>query len=288
MLDQLERDDLVTAESVPLISLRHGAQMPQLGLGTWPLSNREAERAVVSAVEAGYRLFDTAYAYANEEGVGRGMRASGLPREELFVTTKLNGQWHGVEAAQDAWAGSAQRLGVDYIDLFLIHWPLPRQDRYVDAVRGLAKLLEDGRVRAIGTSNFKPAHLDRVITEAGIVPDVNQIQLSPYTTRGEARAYHAEQGIVTQSWSPLGLGGELLREPAIRQVAKHHSKSPAQVILRWHIELGLSAVPKSANPKRMAENIDIFDFALSDAEIAALSALDRGEASADDSDVMGH
>jgi 2,5-diketo-D-gluconate reductase A len=262
--------------------------MPQLGLGTWPLSNREAERVVVSAVEAGYRLFDTAYAYGNEEGVGRGMRASGLPREELFVTTKLNGQWHGVEAAQDAWAGSAQRLGVDYIDLFLIHWPLPRQDRYVDAVRGLATLLEDGRVRAVGTSNFKPAHLDRVITEAGIVPDVNQIQLSPYTTRDEARAYHAEQGIVTQSWSPLGLGGELLREPAIREVAKHHSKSTAQVILRWHIELGLSAVPKSANPKRMAENIDIFDFALSDAEIAALSALDRGEASADDSDVMGH
>jgi 2,5-diketo-D-gluconate reductase A len=276
------------SHAAPLLELTHGAQMPQIGLGTWPMSNREVERAVISAVEAGYRLVDTAYAYGNEEGVGRGLRGCGLPREELFVQTKLNGQWHGVEEVADAWAGSIERLGVDYIDLFLIHWPLPAQDRYVDAVRGLGRLLEDGRIRAVGTSNFKPAHLERVINEAGIVPDVNQIQLSPYTTRDEARAYHALHGIVTQSWSPLGLGRELLSEDVIVEIAEHHGRSPAQVVLRWHVELGLAAVPKSARAERMAENIALFDFALSAAEVAAISALDRGEAYADDSDVIGH
>ena len=278
----------MTPGSVPLMVLRHGAQMPQLGLGTWPMSNREAERAIVAAAEVGYRLFDTAYAYHNEEGVGRGLAACGVPREELFVTSKLDGPWHGVEGVQEAWAASAKRLRVDYIDLFLIHWPLPRQDRYVDAVRGLAKLLEDGRVRAFGGSNFKPTHLDRVLAESGIVPDVDQIQLSPYTTRDEARAYHAAHGIVTQSWSPLGLGRELLREPVILEIAARHERSAAQVVLRWHIQLGLSAVPKSAKAQRMLENIEVYDFELSDAEVAALSALDRGEEFAEDSDVIGH
>jgi 2,5-diketo-D-gluconate reductase A len=278
----------MTPGSVPLMVLHHGAQMPQLGLGTWPMSNKEAERAIVTAAEAGYRLFDTAYAYGNEEGVGRGLRACGVPREELFVTTKLNGEWHGIEGAQEAWVASTKRLGVDYIDLFLIHWPLPRQDRYVDAVRGLAKLLDGGRVRAIGGSNFKPAHLDRVVAESGIIPDVNQIQLSPYTTRDEARAYHAEHVIVTQSWSPLGLGRELLRDTVILEIAGRHDKSAAQIVLRWHIQLGLSVVPKSANPQRMVENIEVYDFELSEDEVAALSALDRGEAFADDSDVIGH
>jgi 2,5-diketo-D-gluconate reductase A len=189
---------------------------------------------------------------------------------------------------QEAWAASAKRLGVDYIDLFLIHWPLPRQDRYVDAVRGLAKLLEDGRVRAFGGSNFKPAHLDRVLAESGIVPDVNQIQLSPYTTRDEARAYHAAHGIVTQSWSPLGLGRELLREPVILEIAARHEQVGGA---------GRPALAHPARPQRRAEvrqpaadgeNIDVYDFELSDAEVAALSALDRGEAFADDSDVIGH
>jgi 2,5-diketo-D-gluconate reductase A len=262
--------------------------MPQLGLGTWPLSDSEAEQAVVDGVAAGYRLFDTAYAYGNEQGVGKGLRACGLPREELFITTKLNGAWHGYEAAQEAWADGARRLDVDYIDLLLIHWPLPAQDRYVDAWRGLAKLLEDAKVRAIGTSNFKPAQLDRLLDEVGVVPDVNQIQLSPYTTRDAARAYHAEQGIVTQSWSPLGLGRELLREPVIVETAQLHGRTPAQVVLRWHIELGLAAVPKTQQPARMASNIDLFDWSLSAAEVQAISQLDKGEAFADDSDVIGH
>lgn len=272
----------------PTVRLTHGALMPQVGLGTWPMSGAEAESAVVAAVQAGYRLFDTAYAYGNEDGVGRGLRACGLPREELFVTTKLNGQWHGYLEAQEAWAQSAQRLAVDYIDLFLIHWPLPGQDRYVDAFRGLARLLEDGKVRAIGASNFKPAHVQRVIEETGIVPDVNQIELNPYTTRPLAREYHAEHGIVTQSWAPIGHGRELLRERAIVEIAQAHKRTPAQVVLRWHVQLGLTVVPKSSRPERMAENIAIFDFTLSDEEIAAISALDQGEDYADDSDVMGH
>jgi 2,5-diketo-D-gluconate reductase A len=272
----------------PTLVLEHGALMPQLGLGTWPMSSREVECAVIAAVEVGYRLFDTAYAYGNEEGVGRGLRACGLPREQLFVTTKLDGPWHGFNEVQEAWTASAGRLGVDYIDMYLIHWPLPAQDRYVDAFRGLGALLADGRVRAIGGSNFKPAHLERVLAETGIVPDVNQIQLSPYTTRDAARAYHAEHGIVTQSWSPLGLGRELLHEPVIVQIAQRHGRSTAQIVLRWHVALGLSAVPKSGRPERMAANIDIFDFELSQDEVAAISALDRGESHADDSDVIGH
>jgi 2,5-diketo-D-gluconate reductase A len=272
----------------PTLKLTHGAQMSQIGLGTWPMSDDEAESAVVAGVEAGYRLFDTAYAYGNEEGVGRGLRACGLPREELFVTTKLNGQWHGYLEAQQAWADSARRLGVDYIDLFLIHWPLPSQDRYVEAFRGLGRLLEDGKVRAIGGSNFKPAHLQRVIEETGLVPDVNQIELNPHTIREGSRAYHADNAIVTQSWAPIGHGRELLREPAIVEIARAHERTPAQIVLRWHIELGCAVIPKTSRPERMAENIAIFDFTLGADELAAISALDRGEGHADDSDVFGH
>jgi 2,5-diketo-D-gluconate reductase A len=275
--------------TAPMMHLRSGVLMPQLGLGTSPMSSREVEPAIVAAVEAGYRLFDTAYAYGNEEGVGRGVRACGIPREQLFITSKLNGPWHGYEGVQEAWAGSVERLGFDYVDLFLIHWPLPAQDRYVDAVRGLAKLLEDGRIRAFGVSNFKPAHLDRVLRETGLVPDVNQIHLNPYLTRDELRAYHTAHGILTQSYNPLGGGGEVLAEPVIVATAERHDKTPAQVILRWHMQLGLAAVPKSQQPERISQNIDVFDWTLTDAEVAAIAALDRGEgAVAWDSDVKGH
>ncbi|MGD0980755.1 MAG: aldo/keto reductase [Solirubrobacteraceae bacterium] len=275
--------------AAPMLHLRSGVLMPQLGLGTSPMSSREVEPAIVAAVEAGYRLFDTAYAYGNEEGVGAGVRACGIPREQLFITSKLNGPWHGYEGVQEAWAGSVERLGFDYVDLFLIHWPLPAQDRYVDAVRGLAKLLEDGRIRAFGVSNFKPAHLDRVLRETGLVPDVNQIHLNPYLTRDELRAYHTAHGILTQSYNPLGGGGEVLAEPVIVATAERHDKTPAQVILRWHMQLGLAAVPRSQQPERMRQNIDVFDWTLTDAEVAAIAALDRGEgAVAWDSDVKGH
>jgi len=247
------------------------------------------EQAVATAIGLGYRLVDTAENYGNERGVGRGLKASGVPRDELFVTTKFNKRWHGVELAAEACQRSTDRLGLDYVDLLLIHWPNPQQDRYVQAWRGLVRLLEDGRVRAIGTSNFKPAHLDRIIAETGVVPDVNQIQLSPTVTRDSARDYHAGHGIVTQSWSPIGgQRNDVLREPVVAEVAERHGRTPAQIVLRWHMELGLAAVPKSSDPVRLKQNLDIFDFSLSADEVAAISALDQGDAAGADSDAFGH
>jgi 2,5-diketo-D-gluconate reductase A len=262
--------------------------MPRLGLGTWPMGDREAERVVAEAIGLGYRLIDTAHAYGNETGVGRGVRASGVPRDELFITTKLNAQWHGRREARDAFEMSAARLGVDHIDLFLIHWPNPWLDRYVEAFQGLVDLMEAGRLRAVGLSNFKPEHTQRVIDGTGVVPDVNQIELNPRVTREGVRAFHAERGIVTESWSPLGKGGDLLADPAITAIAGRRGRTPAQVVLRWHIELGLVPVPKSSSPERLAQNLAVFDLSLTPEEVAAISALDRGESAAQDSDRYGH
>ncbi len=262
--------------------------MPQIGLGTYPMSSREVERAVGEAVQAGYRLFDTAYIYRNEEGIGRGVAACGVPREQLFITTKLNGNSHGFEEAQAACVASLRRLGLDYVDLYLIHWPLPAQDRFVDAWRGHIKLKADGLARAIGVSNFKAAHIDRLIAETAVVPAVNQIELCPYTTREELRAYNQSHQIVTQSWSPIDLGGRLLREPLLTALAKRYAKTEAQIVLRWHVQLGLSAIPKSSRPDRIAANIDVFDFTLSAEEVTAISLFDRGEAYAQDSDRVGN
>ena len=275
--------------TIPTLRLRHGAEIPQLGLGTSPMGDDEAERVVADAVAAGYRLIDTAEAYGNEVGVGAGLRASGVPREELFVTTKFNKRWHGKDLAAQAYEGSVDRLGLDYLDLLLIHWPNPGQDRYVQAWDGLVALLESGRVRAIGTSNFTPAHLDRIVTETGVVPDLNQIELNPLVSRPEPRAYHAASGIVTESWSPLGgNGAEVLAEPAVARIAAETGRTPAQVVLRWHVQLGLVAVPKSADPDRLRQNLDVFGFELTEEQVAALSALDRGESAAVDADSFGH
>ncbi len=274
--------------AVPEVTLANGVRMPQLGLGTWPMGDRETERTVALALELGYRLIDTAYAYRNERGVGRGIRAAGIPREELFVTTKLNGEWHGVREAQEALAASTERLGLDVVDLYLIHWPLPAQDRYVAAWQGLVELLEQGRARAIGVSNFKPSHVERLIAETGVTPHVNQIQLDPTVARAGPRAFHERHGIVTESWSPLGKGGPLLAEPAIVSVAERHGRTPAQVVLRWHLELGLVAIPKSSSRDHLRENLDVADFRLAPDEAAAISALDRGEDAAHDSDLIGH
>ena len=252
------------------------------------MSDREAERVVAEAIGIGYRLIDTAHAYRNEAGVGRGVRAGGVPREELFLTTKLNAQWHGVREAHDAFAMSAERLGVEYIDLFMIHWPNPDLDRYVDAYAGLVELMEAGLIRAVGLSNFKPAHIERVIRATGVVPDVDQLELNPRVTREAVRAYFVEHGILAESWSPIGKGGDLLAEPAITAIAARHARTPAQVVLRWHIEIGAVPVPKSAHPERLRQNLEIFDFALAPAEVGAISALDRGESAAVDSDVYGH
>jgi len=282
-------DGQMTSTTAPTVTLLHGAEMPRLGLGTSPMDDGVTEQAVATAIGLGYRLVDPAENYGNERGVGRGLKASGVPRDELFVTTKFNKRWHGVELAAEACQRSTDRLGLDYVDLLLIHWPNPQQDRYVQAWRGLVRLLEDGRVRAIGTSNFKPAHLDRIIAETGVVPDVNQIQLSPTVTRDSARDYHAGHGIVTQSWSPIGgQRNDVLREPVVAEVAERHGRTPAQIVLRWHMELGLAAVPKSSDPVRLKQNLDIFDFSLSADEVAAISALDQGDAAGADSDAFGH
>ena len=272
----------------PTVQLIHGSAMPVLGFGTSPLQGAEAATAVRTAIETGYRLIDTAENYHNEDAVGRGIRESGIDRAELFVTSKFNRQWHSVAGVQRAHEASLDRLGLDYLDLLLVHWPNPDQDHYVDAVRGLGELLDSGALRAIGTSNFKPAHLQRVLDETGIVPDVNQIQLNPYTTREASRAFDAEHQIVTESYSPIGANSDLRSDPVINEVARHHGKSAAQVILRWHVQLGLVPIPKSGNPDRMAENFDIFDFELADADMDAITRLDRGENQATDSDVFGH
>jgi 2,5-diketo-D-gluconate reductase A len=273
--------------TAPSIRLANGVEMPAVGLGTSPLNDRDSERIVAAALDAGYRLIDTAENYRNEVGVGRGIRASGVDRDEVLVTTKLNKRWHGVDEAQQAWANSAERLGLDRIDLLLIHWPNPQQDRYVDAWRGMMQLLEDGRVRAIGVSNFKPSHLDRLIDETGVTPHVNQIELDPRMSRREERAYHEAHGIVTESWSPLGAGGWLLREPAIREVAERHGRSPAQIVLRWHVQLGLVAIPRTSKRERLPENLDVFDFELSSDDMDVLASLDGSEQPTD-SDRFGH
>ena len=272
----------------PTLVLVSGARIPQLGLGTWPMDDATAERVVPTAVEAGYRLVDTSENYANEHGVGRGLRASGVPREELFVTTKFNKQWHSVDGARRACEASLERLGLDYLDLLLVHWPNPAQDRYVDAFRGLLELRRDGLLHAVGTSNFTPAHLQRVIDESGVTPDVNQLQLSPYIVQEKGRAFATRHGIVVMSWSPLGRGPELRSDPLVTELARRHGRTPAQVLLRWHIELGLVPVPKSEDPQRLRENFAVFDFTLTPEDVARLSALDRGDELLLDPETFGH
>ena len=273
---------------VPSIRLNNGKTIPQLGFGTSPLNEREVVPAVVTAIEAGYRHIDTAYRYNNEAGVGQGIRESGIPRDDLFVTTKLDGPFQGDDRAISGLDESLRRLGIEYVDLLLIHWPLPQRDQYVSTWKTFEKLLAAGKSRSIGLSNFKPAHIERLLTETSVRPAVNQIQLNPRITRPEHRAYDSEQDIVTEAWSPLGAGNDLLQDPILISIAEKYGKSPAQVVLRWHIDLGIVAIPRSRHPRRIAENIDIFDFALTREEVAAISALDTGQEPRVDSDRTGH
>ena len=273
---------------VPTMQLASGVDIPALGFGTWPLDDREAERMVAAALDVGYRLFDTAEEYGNERGVGRAIRSSGVDPAELFVTTKFNRRWHGVEEVQQAWANSAERLGLDQIDLLLIHWPNPQHGRYVDAWRGMLRLIEDGKVRAIGVSNFTPAHLQRLLDETGVAPHVNQIQLNPRLPRAEERRFHEAHAIVTESWAPIGSGRDLLREPVIEDIARERGKTPAQVVLAWHVQLGIVAIPRTSNPSRLPENLDVFDLELSHADLDRLATLDRHGAGALDPESFGH
>ncbi|WP_204058975.1 aldo/keto reductase [Microbispora corallina] len=259
-----------------LITLNNGVVMPRLGLGVWQVSDGEAEKAVLTALEQGYRGVDTAKLYHNERGVGRAVHASGLPRDELFVTTKLWNDEHDSDKALRAFDASMDRLGLDVLDLYLIHWPAPRQGKYVQAWRALEKLYAEGRVRAIGVSNFTVEALRRLLDETDVVPAVNQIELHPWLPQRELRAFHAEHGIATEAWSPLGQGRGLLDLPVLAEIGARHGKTAAQVVLRWHLQLGNVVIPKSVTPSRIAENIDVFDFELSPEEMAAVDALDAG------------
>ena len=278
----------MSTPATPTLALSTGDRIPQVGLGTWPMDDATVERVVPTAVEAGYRLFDTAENYENERGVGRGLRATGVPREELFVTTKFNKKWHSVDGVRQACEASLERLNLDYLDLFLIHWPNPDQDRYVEAFQGLLELRRTGLVRAIGTSNFTPAHLQRLIDETGSAPEVNQLQISPYVVQEKGRAFAAQHGILVQSWSPLARGPGLRSEPVVTELAHKYGRTPAQIVLRWHIELGLVPVPKSEDPQRLRENIAVFDFTLTPEEVAQLAALDRGTELVLDPETFGH
>ncbi|MEU3953819.1 aldo/keto reductase [Streptomyces achromogenes] len=263
------------SSNVPPIILNNGVEMPQLGYGVWQVPDDEAERSVATALQAGYRSIDTAAIYGNEEGTGKAIAASGLPREEIFVTTKVWNSDQGYDATLRAFDTSLAKLGLDYVDLYLIHWPLPSRDAYVDTYKAFEKLYADKRVRAIGVSNFLPEHLRRLTEETSVVPAVNQIELHPHLQQRASRAVHEELGIATEAWSPLGQGKGLLEVPAIVAIARKHDRTPAQVVLRWHLQLGNIVIPKSVTPSRIEENIAVFDFSLDDEDLAAISALNE-------------
>ncbi len=261
---------------VPAIILNDGVEIPQVGLGVFKVRDEHASSVVQTALAAGYRSVDTAAVYRNEVGVGAGLRDSGIPRQDVFVTTKVWNDDQGYDATVAAFGASSARLGLDVIDLYLVHWPCPRMDRYVDTWRALIDLRARGLVRSIGVSNFMPEHLTRVIEETGVVPAVNQIELHPRLQQEELRAFHAEHGIATQAWSPLAKG-RLLDDPVVTGLASAHGVTAAQIVLRWHVQLGNVVIPKSVTPRRIAENIDLFGFSLSEDEMSAMATLDRDE-----------
>ncbi|MFH8557717.1 aldo/keto reductase [Streptomyces celluloflavus] len=264
---------------VPSITLNNGTAMPQLGFGVWQVPDDEAATAVGHALDAGYRSIDTAAIYGNEEGTGKALAASGIARADLFITTKL---WNG---ASETWTRdsvlrefdtSLTKLGLDYVDLYLIHWPRAMRDDYLTIWRAFEEISESGRAKAIGVSNFQPAHLTRLLAETSVVPAVNQIELHPHFQQPDLRAVHAKHGIATEAWSPLGQGKGLLTDPVLVRLAEKHGKSPAQIVLRWHLQLGNVVIPKSVTPSRIAENFDVFGFELDDADLSEIAALDKG------------
>jgi diketogulonate reductase-like aldo/keto reductase len=258
----------------PTRPLNDGRTLPALGLGTYGLRGDDGIASVVSALDAGYRLIDTALNYENEREVGEGVRASPVDRADIAVTTKLPGRHHGFDETLRSFDESLAGLGLDYVDLYLIHWPLPAVDKYVDSWRAMIRLRGEGLVRSIGVSNFTAAHLERLVGETDVVPAVNQIELHPLFPQREMRAVHEKHSIVTESWSPLGSG--VGRESLITSIAEAHAVTPAQVVLRWHLQLGAVPIPKSADEQRQRENLDVFRFELTDAEVEAISTLESG------------
>ncbi|MHB1065694.1 MAG: aldo/keto reductase [Georgenia sp.] len=266
--------------SVPQWTLNDGHNLPAIGLGTWRMDDAGARTAVADAIRTGYRLIDTAATYENEVGVGQGIADSGVPREEIVVTSKVRGDDQGYESTLRAFESTRRDLGLEYLDLYLIHWPLPRLDTFVETFRALVKLRVDGLVRSIGVSNFTAEHLDRLIAETGVTPAVNQIEMHPAFPQSALRADHAARNVLTQSYQPLGRG-RLLDAPAVAEAARFHGVTPAQVILRWHHQLGALPIPKSADPARRGENLDIFRFNLRAWELDRISALESSRYGAD-------
>jgi 2,5-diketo-D-gluconate reductase A len=275
----------ISTTQMPSVALRGDVDIPQLGFGTFQVPPEQTVEVVLRALDAGYRHIDTASAYRNEAQVGQAIRASGLDRDEIFVTTKCFNDDHGHEQARRAFKDSLDRLELDHIDLYLIHWPVPAHDRYVETWRALIELRDEGLVRAIGVSNFQPAHLRRIIEETGETPAVNQVELHPYLQQPGLRREHRELGIVTEAWSPLAQGA-VLGDHVVKALARQHGKTPAQVVLRWHTQIGNVVFPKSVTAERIEENLDIFDFDLSERELDLLADLDRGERIGPDPDTF--
>jgi diketogulonate reductase-like aldo/keto reductase len=264
------------ATAVPDLTLLDGVEMPQLGFGVFQIPPEETQERVEEALAVGYRHVDTAAAYRNEAGVGAAIAATGVRREDVFVTTKLWNSAQGYDSTLEAFEKSIGRLGTDHVDLYLIHWPLPSRDLYLDTWRAFEKIKEEGGARAIGVSNFRVEDLERIEAEAEQRPTVNQIELHPRLQQAELRAWHADHDVVTEAWSPLAQG-ELLEDETIATIAAHNERTPAQVVLRWHLQLGNVVIPKSATPERIRENFELFDFALSEDDMAAIERLDAGE-----------
>ena len=268
------------------LTLNDGRTAPQLGFGVWQIDDSVATESVAKAIQTGYRSVDTAAIYGNEKGTGEGLRRGGVPREEIFLTTKLWNADQGFDSTLRAFDKSLKLLGTDYVDMYLIHWPMPAKGNYVDTFKAMIRLREEGRIRSVGVSNFNPAHLDHLIAETGVTPVVNQIELHPDFQQNNVVKHHREKNIITEAWSPLGQGGDLLKNPTLVQIAKAHGKSVAQVILRWHLQTGHMVIPKSQTPARIEENFDVFDFLLSTADMQKIAALDAGHRIGPDPDIL--
>ena len=272
---------------VPNLTLNTGAQIPQLGFGVFQVPPDEVVEPVRTAIEAGYRSIDTAAAYGNEEGVGKAIAESGVRREDLFVTTKLWNDRQGYDSTLQAFDESMTKLGLDYLDLYLIHWPAAGQDKYVETWRAFEKLHNEGRIKSIGVSNFQIPHLRRLFEETDVVPAINQIELHPNLQQADLRAFHREHGILTEAWSPIGQGKGLLEDTTLASLAEKYGKSPAQIVLRWHVQLGNVVIPKSATPSRIRENIQVFDFEIAEDDMNVIAGLETGERVGPNPDVHG-